>query len=188
MAPLLILFGTADGQTHKIANFLAETLRRDGADVDVRDAAGPVERLYPEVYSGVIVAAPVRAGRYPRQVRRWVRANAESLSGRPSAFLSVCLAVLAGRPETEREIAAILERFFESSGWRPGIIKSVAGALPYTRYGWLKRWLLRRIVRQHGGDTDWTRDFEYTDWDDLRAFAHSFNELVYGPRVQAAAG
>ncbi len=27
-----------------------------------------------------------------------------------------------------------------------------------------------------GGDTDWTRDFEYTDWDDLRAFAHSFQE------------
>ena len=62
----------------------------------------------------------------------------------------------------------------------PGIVKTVAGALPYTRYGWLKRWLLRRIVRQHGGDTDWTRDFEYTDWDDLRAFAHSFNEMIQG--------
>src|SRR5262249_28278543 len=152
MAPLLILFSTVDGQTKKIADFLAETLRRDGADVDVRDAAGPVGRLYPEVYAGVVVAAPVHMGRYPRQVRRWVRANAEGLSKRPSAFLSVCLAVLAKRPEAERETTQIPERFFASSGWRPAVVKVVAGALPYTRYGWLKRWLLRRIVRQQGGD------------------------------------
>jgi menaquinone-dependent protoporphyrinogen oxidase len=188
MAPILILFGTVDGQTSKIAGFLAEALRRDGAEVDVRDAARQAGRLSTESYAGVIVAAPVRAGSYPRTVRRWVRANADALSKRPSAFLSVCLAVLQNSPETQREIHDILERFFQSSGWRPGIVKPVAGALPYTRYGWLKRWLLRRIVRRHGGDTDSTRDFEYTDWEDLRAFAHTFHELVYGPSMKAAAG
>ena len=188
MVPILILFSTADGQTKKIANVLAEALRDQGADVDVRDAAGPVERLCPELYAGVVVAAPVRMGRYSRQVRRWVRANAEALRGRPSAFLSVCLAVLSESPEAQREIREILERFFAAAGWRPEVVKVVAGALPYTRYGWLKRWMLRRIVRRQGGDTDWTRDFEYTDWDDLRAFAHVFHELVYGPRAKAAVG
>lgn len=187
MAPILILFGTKSGQTQKVANVLAETLRGEGADVDVRDAAGSDDRPRPEVYAGVVVAAPVYAGRYPRPVRRWVRANADALRGRPSAFVSVCLAVLEKRPETQRELTAILERFFESSGWRPEIVKVVAGALLYTRYGWLKRWLLLRIVRRQGGDTDVTRDYEYTDWDDLRAFARSFHERVYGPRVMTVA-
>jgi menaquinone-dependent protoporphyrinogen oxidase len=54
------------------------------------------------------------------------------------------------------------------------VIKFVAGALPYTRYNWLKRWIMRRIVAKAGGDTDTTRDFEYTDWEDLRAFARTF--------------
>src|SRR5947209_5116565 len=110
MRPILIFFGSADGQTRKIANFLEETFRGMGVDVDVRDAAEPVGGLRPEVYAGVIVAAPIRMGTYPRPVRRWVRANAAALRGRPSAFLSVCLAVLAKRPEEQGAILAIQER------------------------------------------------------------------------------
>jgi menaquinone-dependent protoporphyrinogen oxidase len=33
---------------------------------------------------------------------------------------------------------------------------------------------MRRIVRKAGGDTDTSRDFEYTDWDDLRTFVNEF--------------
>lgn len=64
--------------------------------------------------------------------------------------------------------------------------KAVAGALLYTRYGWLKRWIMRRIVRKAGGDVDTTRDYEYTDWIALRELARRFaarlarRELVGG--------
>jgi menaquinone-dependent protoporphyrinogen oxidase len=54
----------------------------------------------------------------------------------------------------------------------------VAGALPYTRYGWLKRQMIKRIVAKAGGDTDTTRDFEYTDWNDLRNFTGDFAALA----------
>ena len=188
MSPILILYGTVDGQTKKIASALAETLRHEGADVDVRNAAADVAFLRPEVYAGILVAAPVHLGRYPRPVERWLRTHAEALRRRPSAFVSVCLGILDPRPETQREVTAIVERCFQRTGWRPELVKAVAGALLYSRYGWLKRRILRRIARQSGGDTDWTRDYEYTDWDDLRAFAHSFLELVYGRSVRAAAG
>ncbi len=50
----------------------------------------------------------------------------------------------------------------------------VAGAVPYTQYNWLKKWVMKRVVAKAGGDTDTTRDYEYTDWDDLRAFAREF--------------
>jgi menaquinone-dependent protoporphyrinogen IX oxidase len=45
-------------------------------------------------YSGVIVAASVHGGTYQRPVLRWVQQNREALAGRPTAFISVCLAVL----------------------------------------------------------------------------------------------
>ena len=42
------------------------------------------------------------------------------------------------------------------TGWRPGTVKLVAGALPYTQYAWFKRLIMKRIVGKAGGDTDTT--------------------------------
>jgi menaquinone-dependent protoporphyrinogen oxidase len=41
---------------------------------------------------------------------------------------------------------------------------------------------MKRIVQKAGGDTDTSRDYEYTDWNDRRAFAEQFVQLVQ-PRV-----
>ena len=38
--------------------------------------------------------------------------------------------------------------------------------------------MMQRIVAKAGGDTDTTRDFEYTDWNDLRSFAEDFAGLA----------
>jgi menaquinone-dependent protoporphyrinogen oxidase len=81
--------------------------------------------------------------------------------------------VLQHEATVSRELDAIKNRFLEETGWRPVETKMVAGALPYSRYNWLKRWMMKRIVRKAGGDTDTARDYEYTDWDDVRAFATS---------------
>jgi menaquinone-dependent protoporphyrinogen oxidase len=62
----------------------------------------------------------------------------------------------------------------------------VAGAVLYTQYPWLKKWMMKRIVGKAGGGTDTTRDYEYTDWNDLRRFANEFvgqletNEALVG--------
>jgi menaquinone-dependent protoporphyrinogen oxidase len=82
--------------------------------------------------------------------------------------------VLQHEPKVERELAVIVDRFGRSTGWHPPITKHVAGALRYSRYNWLKRWAMVRIVRKAGGDIDTSRDYEYTDWADLRAFAEEF--------------
>src|SRR6266498_1129694 len=178
MTNILIVYGTTDGHTRKIAQVLAEDLRAQLCCVDVLDAGGPLWRLSPEGYDGVIVAASAHIGDYQRAVARWVRVHAPMLNTMSTAFLSVCLAVLEKDPAARQEIARIMNRFLARCGWRPAITKLVAGALPYTRYGWLKRQMMKRIVAKAGGDTDTTRDFEYTDWNDLRNFAHDFAGLA----------
>jgi menaquinone-dependent protoporphyrinogen oxidase len=82
--------------------------------------------------------------------------------------------VLQHEPKVERDLQAILNRFVGDTGWRPSVAKFVAGALPYTRYGWLRRLVMQRIVAKAGGDTDTRRDYEYTDWSDLRHFTVDF--------------
>ncbi|MGE5802228.1 MAG: flavodoxin domain-containing protein [Gemmatimonadota bacterium] len=178
MSHILIVYGTTDGHTRKIAQVLAEDLRAKRCSVDIMDAADNVRRVSPEGYHGVIVAASVHIGDYQKTVARWVRQHAAALSAVPSAFLSVSLAMLERRAQVRSEIISIMERFLERCGWRPTITKMVAGALPYTRYGWLKRKMMKRIVAEAGGDVDTTRDYEYTDWIDLRHFAEDFAGLA----------
>ena len=176
MSRILVIYGTTEGQTAKIARCLGDALRAAGVSADVMNAAA--DRPDARRYDAVIVAASVHAGGYQRAVRRWVRAQAEVLNDKPTAFVSVCLGVLQPDARVHQELSAIVDRFVRSTGWRPGTIKYVAGALAYSRYNWLTRLAMVRIVRKAGGDTDTSRDYEYTDWVDVRAFAETFARSV----------
>jgi menaquinone-dependent protoporphyrinogen oxidase len=172
MPRILVVFGTTEGHTAKVAGTITDTLRRTGAVVDMTAAAAAAPP--PDAYDAVVVAASVHAGGYQRSVQRWVKAHAAALSRKPTAFVSVCLGVLQHDPKVDRDLQGILDRFVAATGWRPASTKVVAGALPYTQYSWLKRLLMKRIVAKAGGDTDTTRDYEYTDWPDLQQFTVDF--------------
>ena len=172
MARILVVYGTTEGHTAKVAGALREALHRTGAVVDVKAADDPAPA--PDGYDAVIVAASVHAGRYQRPVEKWVTKHAAALARRPTAFVSVCLGVLQHDPDVRRDLQRIVDRFIAHTGWRPPVVKLVAGALPYTQYGWLRRLVMRRIVAKAGGDIDTSRDYEYTDWSDLGHFAADF--------------
>jgi len=172
MSRALIVFGTTDGQTAKVAGVLADYLRSCGLTVIVSDAAAGASS--PHGFDAVIVAASVHARGYQRSVRKWARTHAETLNNMQTAFVSVCLGVLQHDPKVDRDLDSIVQTFLASTGWKPSRTKIVAGAVKYTRYGFLKRWAMRRIVAKAGGDIDTSRDYEYTDWQDLRQFAAAF--------------
>ena len=173
----LVLYGTTDGHTRRIATVLAEALRSQDLDVDVVNAAAPFDPE-PEDYAGVIVAASIRGGRYQRSARRWATRHAAALGARPAALVTVCLSVLDRSEKTATDLERLIRRFCEETGWHPSAAKTVAGALLYTQYGWLTRWIMRRISAKHHGDTDTSRDYVYTDWDDLRAFGDAFGRRI----------
>jgi menaquinone-dependent protoporphyrinogen oxidase len=62
-------------------------------------------------------------------------------------------------------------------------------ALRYTRYNSLVRLVMRQISKKEGGDTDTSRDYEYTDWGAVDRFAVEFLSEVEGNRpVEAPSG
>lgn len=174
MTRVLIVYGTTDGHTRKIAGAFADTLEQHGIAAHVLCADARSIAAGPEGYDAVVVAASLHARGYQRHVRIWITRHAAELNRVPGMFLSVCLGVLNPDPAVQRDVRDIPRLMLEASGWRPERINVVAGALPYTRYGWLKKRIMRHMARKAGGATDMTRDHEYTDWNELRRLAGEF--------------
>ena len=176
MPRILVLFGTTDGHTAKVAHALGSEFRQRGHEAHVVDAA--LQDADPDGFDAVIVAASVHAGKYQPMVVRWVQRHSTALNRMPAAFVSVCLGVLQHDPKVDSDLQGIVEAFLRSTSWQPLETKLVAGALLYKQYNFFKRWIMRRIAKKAGGGTDTSRDYEYTDWADLRQFADRFSQRL----------
>lgn len=174
MARLLIVYGTTDGHTRRIAEAVAQDVANLGHTAFAVNASTH-PRLEADAQDAVIVCAPIRTGRHPAAVARFVRENLGRLNHLPTAFFSVSLTA-AGKDVSPAR--ACVDAFLAQTGWRPGMVRLVAGALLYTRYNWFVRWMMRRIARQNGGDTDVSRDYVYTDWQRLRDDVEAFLQLL----------
>ena len=64
----------------------------------------------------------------------------------------------------------MIDVFVRDTGWRPEHALSVAGALAYSKYSLLVRFLMKQIARRAGAPTDTSRDYEFTDWQALDRF------------------
>jgi menaquinone-dependent protoporphyrinogen oxidase len=132
----------------------------------------------------VIVAGSIHTGSHRPELVAFARREREALSTRPSAFVQVSLSAASDDPERRAEAATYVEEFVAETGWRPDLVGNFAGALRYSEYGFLLRIVMKRIAGSSTGDTDTSRDYEYTDCAAVEAFADDFADLVSG-RVAA---
>ncbi len=182
MQRVLVLYGTTEGQTRKIAGFVADRLRASDREVSLIDAAAVPEGLDPAAFDVVIVAASVHVGSYQSAVVHFVRTHVAAIAAKPNAFLSVSLAAMAPDGSDRQGLEDCVAKFCHATGWTPQRVEHVAGAFLYTQHDFFKRLAMKYIARSKGGPTDTSRDFEYTDWDALGRFADAF-----GGRTSAAA-
>ena len=161
---LLIVYGTTEGQTRKIAEFLALEAENAGADVTLCDAS--MEPVRPDDYDAVMIGASLHMYKYQNSVGHYIKNHVSTLNDMPSLFFSVSMSALyAGHDEeTFQELKDITEAFHVGTGWDPTVIEYVAGALRYTQYDFFKKMVMRLIARSNHGDTDTSHDYEYTDW------------------------
>lgn len=185
-----ILYATRGGQTRRIARHVTNYLRARDFDVEIFNVRDAAPDLYSEPYDGLILAASVYRGRHEREMVKFIKNNIAALETCPAAFLSVSMSQagveLAGAtPEQHAAHAAsvgqMLERFYAETGWHPKYVAPVAGAVLYTKYNFLVRFIMKRISKQAGGSTDTSRDHEYTDWRALDRFSEEFISRVTRP-------
>jgi menaquinone-dependent protoporphyrinogen oxidase len=167
-----ILFATREGQTRRIAERIAGDLREAGAAVDLFDLAMD-PRVALSDYALVCVASSVHIGKHERSAVAFAKRHRAELN-RPSAvFVSVSLSEAGvedptrsedDRRKSAEDVQRMIDHFVKETGWRPAHVFPVAGALVYTHYNRLLRFVMKRIARKAGGPTDTSRDHELTDW------------------------
>lgn len=178
MARILIIYESRYGQTEKISKFILDRLQSKGHSVDFVNLSKN-QLVDPANYDGVIAGAGIYGSRYPRAVRTWAKKYSQYLNRKPSAFFSVCLAVLQQKNEkAQKEIKKLEEGFFTKTSWFPKTHNIFAGALSYSKYNWFMKQVMRLISRSGGGETDVSRDYEYTNWNDVGRFADDFMNLL----------
>lgn len=180
MSNVMIIYGTSYGQTAKIVERIADRLKVAGHRVTLwRGATIPAESTVGD-FDAFLVAGSVLYGRHQRYLAEFVRRNLGTLNARPSAFVSVCGALIGQWGPGQEEARKYVARFLARTGWKPRLTRSFPGGLPYTRYGFITRWIMKSISRKTGRPTDTSRDWDFTDWEAVDRFAADF-ESVFGP-------
>ncbi len=187
MASILILYGTTEGHTAKVAQHLADLARRAGHDPRVVLAGSFGADLDIAEHDAFMVGASVHEGRHQRGVRDWIREHRAELDDVPSAFFQICLASAGGDDEGAQEAQGYADALQEETGWTPRSVGLFGGALLYTQYAWWKRALMRGIQARTGGPTDTGRDHEFTEWPKVDAWARAFFATLEAPTAKTAA-
>jgi menaquinone-dependent protoporphyrinogen oxidase len=176
MSRILIAYSTTDGHTPTICTRLQQVLERQGdsvqllplAQADGTDLAG---------FDKFVIGASIRYGKHQPQVAQFISRHQALLESKPSAFFSVN--IVARKPEKNTpETNPYLLKFLRQISWKPQLLGVFAGKLDYPRYGVFDRFMIRLIMRMTQGPTDPKAVIDFTDWQQVEAFALRISALA----------
>jgi menaquinone-dependent protoporphyrinogen oxidase len=174
MSKVLVVYGSKEGQTKNIAQFIARELESRKHKVDLLNTNKVPQELSIQSYDGVIAGAPLHLSNYPRHFRKFVSKYSGVLSLVQTSFFTVCLGVLENSKKTDADLKHIAEKLFIHSRWLPTKHETFAGAIRFSQYNWLTRLIMKRKAEKAGAKVDVHKDIEYTDWNKVRAFTEDF--------------
>lgn len=174
----LIVFGSRHGHTQKVAERIAVIISARGAEVSLREARTLPKRFGVRRFGIVVVLSPVYFGKHLRAMETFVIDHRSELEETRSAFVSVSGAMRTdeGRPMAEEAV----KKFLDRTGWTPARTAMFAGGEPYSRYGWFTRWFMKRHWKKLGRVVETNRDYDYTDWSAVEAFAKALLQEAAG--------
>jgi menaquinone-dependent protoporphyrinogen oxidase len=171
MTSVLVIYMSRQGHTARVARRLCEAIGDAGGSgsmMDVREAAH--EGVDWDRHDVIVLGAPVLYGTYHKDFLSFVAAHREQLERKPNSFFNV--SVVARSPEKATpEGNRYMQKFLEISPWKPRDLKVIAGKVDYPSWPWYERLVIQMIMKMTRGPTDPGTVIDYTDWDDVRAYA-----------------
>ena len=168
----LYLYSTREGQTEKIIHKIASELDSTNADfIDLH--TDPQIEL--GQYEKILVGASIRYGHLNKKLYQFIDRHADLLTQKNASFF--CVNLTARKEEQGKDTpegSAYIRTFLKKSKWQPSLIGVFAGALLYPRYSWFDKKMIQLIMKMTGGETDTSKEVEYTNWKKVSQFAQKF--------------
>lgn len=171
---ILIAFATKEGQTEKIANFIAEIARHHNHQATALLCEHLPNDFHTTPFDAAIIGGSIHMGKYESYLNKFVTTHLDWLNQVPSAFFTVCLAIQGKNEKAQIEAKSYGSRFCRETHWQPNLIETFAGTDKYTQYGFITRKIMQHIAKKEGRSTDTTTDHEYTDWEKVTQFTEKF--------------
>lgn len=166
----LILYSSHDGQTKKIAQFIASKL---SDEVEVLPLTENIDITHA---TRIIIGASIRYGHFNKTLDKFVEKHTALLDQKQTAFFAVNLTARKTGKDTP-QTNVYVRKFLQRITWKPNLAAVFAGALFYPRYSFFDRTMIRLIMKITGGETDITKEVEYTNWDKVTLFAQEIEAL-----------
>ena len=192
MKPILLIYATREGHTRPLAEHVGGLLDVHHQAFELVDAAHLPEGFGLAKYGAAIVSASLHAGKHEVEMAQFVTRHLSELHQIPTLFLSASLsertvedpqAPAEKRAQAEADVKRTIHTFLAETGWRPSHVVAVAGALLYSKYNFVIRFIMKSIAKKAGGPVETSHDYEFTDWTKLDRLIETFVESVSTPAV-----
>ncbi|CAM3593194.1 Protoporphyrinogen IX dehydrogenase [menaquinone] [Vibrio aerogenes CECT 7868] len=172
MKRAIFLYSSREGQTKKILSFIMQRFTGYQCDlVDLHDHPRPDLSQYDKI----LIGASIRYGHFHSSLYRFIDVHQKALVHSKAAFL--CVNLTARKEELLKDTpegSVYVQKFLKKSKWSPEMIGVFAGALRYPRYRFIDKMMIKLIMSMTGGETDTSKEVEYTNWQKVSDFANSF--------------
>jgi len=182
-----VFYATREGQAERVAERVANDLRSRGIDTDVVN----VKHVHGEFdwrdYNAAFVVASVHLEHHEKEMVQFVKDSRHELERLRAPFLSLTLSQAgaedtmnnspAHREQAHNDALRMIDGFTRDTGWRPEHSLTVAGALAYSKYNFIVKWIMKLIAHKAGFDGPATRDYEFTNWPAVDRFVEKHISL-----------
>ena len=174
MKKALLLHSSREGQTVKILRYIEKELA-DTHQCELVDLHETPNVDFAH-YDKVMIGASIRYGHLNKKLYTFIEKNLAELNNAKTAFF--CVNLTARKPEKDTpETSVYMKKFLTLSPWQPQLLDVFAGALYYPRYKFFDRVMIQFIMKMTGGETDPTKEIEYTNWDRVKLLSERFGSL-----------
>ncbi len=184
MKRFLLIYDTGEGQTRVISQFIQKQLEKHGEEV----AAFPLKRFREEGLflssDAILIGGSVHMGKHSGRLMEFLRKHRAALAEKPSGLFSVSLSA-AGDESERKQAEEYVTQLLEQVRWQPDRAVTFPGALRYRDYGFMKRWIMKKIAADTGKETDTSKNHVFTDWGDVEAFVEDFRTCVESDRGES---
>lgn len=160
-----LFYASRDGQTRKIAEYIAAKLTARGLSASPENLAETPPVIGPDL---MVVIAAVRYGYHLKEADDFLAAYCKAGAKAPLILVSVNLTARKPNRKTAQD-NPYLKRWIKRHKLSPLHAVAIAGKLDYPRYRWFDRHMIRFIMFLTNGPTDPQAVVEFTAWHEVDA-------------------